>query len=266
MRKEIPYEKLGLSQSEIAAYLSLLGHHPANGSQVSRLSGVPRSRIYEILRGMRKKGIIVESGDGLYVPLPADELLKRLRHRCEVELQELKARIDEAAKAPLNDYVWTICGYNEVMAKSRELISSAKFELYVLLYPEEAQVLDSELLKAADRGVEIKYVSMGPPLNRFPLQVVHPDPNEIRHLHVGRVFDLVRDKVEILVGMFEQGKEDLSPINWAKNHWFVMAIREGIRHDFFHYFMHKTYDLGQALTPEEKNLYKRIKNDAWASQ
>jgi hypothetical protein len=75
----------------------------------------------------------------------------------------------------------------------------------------------------------------------------------------------VRDKVEILVGMFERGREDASPINWAKNHWFVMAIREGIRHDFFHYFMHKTYDLGQKLSEAEKELYELIKNDAWAS-
>jgi sugar-specific transcriptional regulator TrmB len=266
MRLEARYEKLGLSQSEIAAYVTLLGRHPVNGSQLSRLSGVPRSRIYEVLRGMQRKGMVVESGDGLYAPLPPEELLKRLRHGCDMELEEFKAQIEGASRAPSQDYVWTLRGYEAVMAKSRDIIAAAQSELYVLLYPEEARKLDGPLMMAAERGVEVKYISMGPPLNRFQFQVVHPGSKEIKASHGGRVFDIVRDKVEILVGMFERNKEDDSPINWAKNHWFVQAIREGIRHDFFHYFMHKTYELGQPLTEEDKRLYERIKNDGWAME
>lgn len=65
--------------------------------------------------------------------------------------------------------------------------------------------------------------------------------------------------------MFEGGREDRSPINRAENHWFVMAIREGIGHDFFHYFLHKTDDLGETLTEEEKERYQGINNHtrAW---
>ena len=38
----------GLSQSELKTYLTLLKHNPANGSQLSRHSGVPRAKIYNI--------------------------------------------------------------------------------------------------------------------------------------------------------------------------------------------------------------------------
>jgi sugar-specific transcriptional regulator TrmB len=255
---------LGLSRSEIKTYLSLLGHHPANGSQLSRHAGVRRPNIYDVLRSLKEKGLAVEVNDGLYAPLPPDEFLNRIRLRVEAELTSLKERIDTATRQSSTEYVWVIKGYDEVMAKAREMIRSAHRELYVQLYQKEARHLDSFLLKAERRGVEVKYVAMGAPLREFELQVVHPGTETIEKSHGGRVFDIVRDKIEILVGMFENGREDESPINWAKNHWFVMAIREGIRHDFFHYFVHKLLERNQALDARERRIYDLIKNDAWA--
>ena len=58
-----------------------------------------------------------------------------------------------------------------------------------------------------ERGIEIKYISMGMPADRFELQVVHPEADKIeRHLG-GRTFDLVVDREELLVGMFETGRK-----------------------------------------------------------
>lgn len=256
-------DTLGLSQSEISVYISLLSHAPQNGSQLSRHSGVPRANIYDVLRSMKHQGLVVEIQDGRYIPLPPEEFYKRLEHRFDIELTSLKNKIESTARDTSIDYVWTIRGYEAVMAKSREMIETARRELYVLLYPPEAEHLDPYLKEAEERGVLVKYVSMGPPRTEFELQVVHPVTDEILHSHQGRVFDLVRDKIEILVGLFERDREDESPINWARNHWFVMAIREGIRHDFFHYFVHKVLDKNEPLTEKERKLYQLIKDDAW---
>ena len=256
---------LGLSQSELTAYLTLLERNPINGSQLSRASGIVRANVYDVLRSLCLKGYAVEVDDGLYAPLPPDEFIKRLRHRCETELTALEGRIEAATRTTSYDYVWTISGYREVMNKAAEMIDTARNELYLLLYPEEAVVLNPHLLKAAERGVEVKYVSMGPPPVEFEYQVVHPGTEDIQRLHGGRVFDVVKDKIELLVGLFERGAEDQSPINWARNHWFVQAIREGIRHDFFHYFITEMLDKGRELTEKELRVYDLIKNDGWAS-
>jgi HTH-type transcriptional regulator, sugar sensing transcriptional regulator len=256
--------RLILSDSEISAYLSLLEHHPVNGSQLSRSSGVPRARIYDVLQSLKRKDLIADLGDGLYEPLPPNELLRRLKTQYQTELDDLETQIKEVTQRVSYEYIWTIRGYDEVMEKIKEMIGSASDELYVLFYPREAQTVDPWLKAAEDRGVEVKYVSMGPPVTKFEIQVVHPEAEAARRLQNGRVFDVVVDRIEVLVGLFEEAREDESPINWGKNHWMVQAVREGIRHDFFHAYMHKLCDLGQPLTDDEQRIYDIIKRDTWA--
>ena len=71
------------SKYESSCYLALLAKHPANGSQLSKLSGIARSRIYDVLRSLTNKKVIFEIEKGLYVPLPFEELKKRLRGQFE---------------------------------------------------------------------------------------------------------------------------------------------------------------------------------------
>jgi sugar-specific transcriptional regulator TrmB len=252
---------LGLTQYEIKAYLALVGNHPLNGSQLSRHSGIPRARIYDVLRSLTDKGIVVQIDEGLYAPLPPKELLKRLRHNFESSVSLLENNIKAASEPPPYDYVWTIRGYDEVIEKAREMIAAARHEIYARMFPAEGQFFTQGLRAAEERGVEVKHISMGHPPSILKLQVVHPETDKIEGQLGGRSFDLVVDQAEILVGIFETGREDRSPINWAKNHWFVVATRDSLRHDFFHYFLYKTYEKKQKLTKQEKMLYELIAND-----
>ena len=254
---------LGLSESELSAYVALFRNNPVNGSQLSKTSGIPRSRIYDVLRGMKQKGMVMELADGKFVPLPPKEFVNRLRNRYESELEELEEMLQDTTDGATYDYFWTLYGYADVITKSKEMIATAKKDLYVLLFPEEARELDPYLKSAEERGVQVKYVSMGIPQTEFEYQVIHPNSADISNEQQGRVFDVVKDNEEILVGLFKKGQEDKSPINWARNHWFVMAIRESVRHDFFHCYLEKVVDQGLELTAEEKRVYEVIKQDAW---
>lgn len=251
----------GFSQYETTAYLTLLSHHPINGSQLSRHSGIPRARIYDVLRGLKTKGVVVELDKGQFAPLPPDETLKRFRRQFDDELGALEKQFETAAVSTTYDYVWTITGYNDVMAKAREMVVSSRSEIYIRLYPEETRLLDAALREAATRGVQVKFISMGEPPSTFDLQVTHPGADIVAERAGGRSLDIVVDRREILVGLFENGREDQSPINWARNHWFVVATRDSLRHDFFHYFLHKTYDLGEPLSGREAAIYELIKGD-----
>lgn len=71
-------KNLNFTEYEAKAYLALLEESPLTGYAVAKNSGVPRSRIYEILDSLAMRGdILVSPGNTpQYTPVPARELIK----------------------------------------------------------------------------------------------------------------------------------------------------------------------------------------------
>lgn len=252
---------LGFSQYEAACYMALVSHHPVNGSQLSKISGIARSRIYDVLRSLIAKGSVIEVGSGQYAPLPADELIRRLKRGFDTNISAFEEQIAKASQKDEFEYVWTIIGYDNVMAKAIEMIKAAQVEIYVRLFPEANTRLDKYLTAADKRGVNIRYIAMGKIPKKFDIQVSHPDHDHLQQTIGGRSIEVISDKQEALVGIFETGNEDNSPINWTRNKWFIVANRDSLRHDFYHSFLEKILDQDQELTAEEKRIYTIIKED-----
>jgi sugar-specific transcriptional regulator TrmB len=252
---------LGFSQYETSCYLALVANHPSNGSQLSKLSGVARSRIYDVLRNMSRKGLVQEVGGGQYVPIPPDELVKRLRHQFESNLSVLEEQFRDVANESTYEYIWAIFGYHQVIKRAIEMIKASRKELYVRLFPEAAKHLNKYLHDALKRDVKIRYIAMGKIPLTFDVQVIHPNPETLIDKLGGYSFDIIADRSEALVGIFETGNEEHSPINWTRNRWFVIANRDSLRHDFYHYFLHKMYEQKQELSERDKNIYEVIKAD-----
>ena len=258
------YDKLktlGFSQYEITCYLTLASHHPINGSQLSKISGIARSRVYDVLRNLMRKGFVLDVGEGKYVPLPPVEMYKRLQLDFDNGLESLKQLLDGTSPDAAYEFIWTMRGFDLVMAKAREMIAAARQELYVRLFPESGRLLAPDLKSAEKRGVGIRYISMGAAPVAFAIQVEHPDSAALQRKIGGRSFDIIADKAEALVGIFENDQENSSPINWTRNRLFIIANRDSLRHDFYHYFLDKIYEKGDSLTPEEKQIYAYIKAD-----
>ncbi len=251
----------GFSQYETACYMALVAHHPSNGSKLSKLSGVARSRIYDVLRALSRKGMVFEIEQGKYVPLPPDELKKRLRSRFEANLSILDDQLNSISMETSYEYILTLSGYGEVIEKAGEIIDTAAKELYVRLFPKTGKQLETHLVRAAKRGVGIRYISMGPMSRIFDIQIEHPESDRLLKKIGGESIDIISDKSEALVGMFEKGKEDSSAVIWTKNKWFVVGNRDSLRHDFYHYFLHKTYERKEKLTEREKHVYAFIRMD-----
>ncbi len=252
---------IGLSDYAIHTYLSLLQCHPVNGSQLSKYSGIPRARIYDVLRMLKRRGFVAEAGKGKFVPLPPDELVKQLRQDYEADLCRFEDLVNEIDAPTGQDFIWTISGYQRVMAKAGEMIDAAGNEIYIRLFQPEADTLVSALKRAEHRAVPVKCIFMEPYPPTFDIQVIHPQHAWVEKSLGGRSFDLVVDKKEFIGGMFTDEDGESCHINWGRNQWFVLAGRDSLRHDFFHYFLHKTQTLKQALSEEEKKLYEMIQND-----
>lgn len=257
------YEKLkplGLSQYEVTCYLVLAGNHPINGSQLSKLSGIARSRVYDVLRNLIRKGFVLEVAEGQYVPLPAIEVFKRLQLEFDTGLEHFKQLLSGSSFDASTEFIWTISGFDHVMAKAHEMIGSARHEIYARLFPETGRLLADDLrIAEEERGVRVHYISMGPSPVQFEIQVTHPGETDLEKRIGGRSFDIISDKSEALVGIFESGQENSSPITWSRNRLFVIANRDSLKHDFYHYFLDKIHEKGQKLNETEQKIYALLK-------
>ncbi|MEA3543751.1 MAG: helix-turn-helix domain-containing protein [Thermodesulfobacteriota bacterium] len=253
--------EFGFSQYETSCYMALVAHHPSNGSQLSKLSGIARSRIYDVLNTLSRKGLVFEIEQGKYVPLPPQELTKRLKSQFQTNLHSFEEELEAVTTVTEYEYLLTLRGHDEVMQKAIEIIDHAETELYIRLFPPCGKRLAPHIDKAAARGVGIRYICMGLMPHNFEIQIEHPDVDELISKIGGESVDLIADKQEALIGMFELGKEDLSPFIWTKNKWFVIGNRDSLRHDFYHFFLNKTYDCNENLSVSEQKIYEFIKTD-----
>jgi sugar-specific transcriptional regulator TrmB len=84
-------KKIGLSEYEARAYITLAELGEADASEISRRSGIPRTRIYDVLGRLEAAGIIqriLGSRPVIYSAIPPDKALEPLRRRLFDEVSE----------------------------------------------------------------------------------------------------------------------------------------------------------------------------------
>jgi DNA-binding PadR family transcriptional regulator len=150
--------RLGFTEYEARAYISLLQQNPANGYELAKNSGIRRADIYRVLDQLEERGAVVrlESESGAkFTPLAPDELLARLTRTTQETLMLARESLKQLPKPIEYDYIGNVRGYPAVIDHARSLIESARQQVLVALWPNEAAVLAAEFASAQDRGVEI---------------------------------------------------------------------------------------------------------------
>ncbi len=97
---------LGFSVYECRAYLALLEEYPLNGYALSKASGIPRSRIYEVLKSLIGKQMVFEADDGkskAYTPMDPEIFIKKLRSRYQGIFQDLTEYAGRLYREPKQD-------------------------------------------------------------------------------------------------------------------------------------------------------------------
>jgi Cd2+/Zn2+-exporting ATPase len=155
---------IGLTEYEAKVYLALLQEHPATGYQLSKLSGVPRSMVYEALKRLHGRGAALEAIEGrttLYRPLPPETLLAQ--H--EAEYKRLVSDLHEGLSALYtqtpDDRVWSLSGRETILAYARQMLHEAEHDLYLVLTDEDLEALRIEIEAACARNLNISILLTG---------------------------------------------------------------------------------------------------------
>lgn len=156
--------QIGFTEYEAKVYLALLKDNPANGYQLSKSSGVPRSMVYEALGRLVARGAAletIESRATLYTPLPPDILLNRYEEAQLRMMTGLRAGLEDVYQAVDENRVWSIQGRPAVLAYATQMLRSAQVEIFLVLADAELEDLRSEILAADQRGVHLSALLTG---------------------------------------------------------------------------------------------------------
>lgn len=156
--------RIGFSEYEAKAYLGLLKKSPVSGYELSKLSGVPRSMIYEVAGKLTARGAAMTlrmSDSTKYAPVPAEEFLDQLLYEQEALIGSLRADLAGLSGASDLDYVWNIEGDANIMAKAIEMLDTAQRQIYLALVPVTFSTLRPVLETAIERGVRVVVYTTG---------------------------------------------------------------------------------------------------------
>ena len=155
---------LGLTEYEAKVYLALLRESPATGYQLAKLSGVPRSMVYEALGRLETRGAVLKSGEEratLYRPLPPTMLVDRFESEHRQLVQGARDAMEAIYTAPEEDRLWSISGRAAVLNYADELLARARTEAALVLSDRDLEALRSRIEAAATRGVSVSALLTG---------------------------------------------------------------------------------------------------------
>lgn len=128
------------TESEAKAYVALLKNGPCTGYELSRLSGVPRSKIYNVLEILLNRGVVLMAQDTkttLYEALPPHDLVALLRCRNETALDELDTALSAFGSTTPGQQIWRMRGYDALLASCIRMAEEARERIFVQIWVEE---------------------------------------------------------------------------------------------------------------------------------
>lgn len=153
-------EKFQFTRTESLCYITLLKNGPLSGYQVAKNMGLSRSSVYSSLDNLLKKdAILLLPGDtNLYQAMDYKTFLSRLKDDYQANMTYLEDNLKTFDNVQATDKFYNIEGYDSVVNKIKEMILSAKEEIYINsdLSP---LLFGNEIKEAYSRGVKTIYFS-----------------------------------------------------------------------------------------------------------
>lgn len=231
--------KTGLTDGEAKVYLTLIKHGSMSGYEASKLSGVPRSKIYNVLESVVTKGFVLFSeydGNNRYAAVSMNEIAERIKHETADTLESLSAELKDYQAVTDLDYIWHIKEYKNVFAKCRNIIKNTKKELLVQIWEEDLPEIIKELkdLETDNIRTGIVYFSENEdvevPLKKY---VRHGMLEEKFQEMGGRFITLVSDGREVVFGQILS--DNVAEVIWTESKPMIAMAAECVRHDMYFY-------------------------------
>ncbi len=238
----------GLNIYEVKIWTALLSRGIAAAGELSEISNVPRSRAYDVLENLEKKGfIIMKVGRPIkYIAVQPEEIIKRVKKNVNNDKEYQIKQIDKLRdtdmfneldqlhklgieKTDINSLSGSISGRNNIYNFIKSAIDNANNSVIIVSTKEglirKSKVLRLNLTKAMKRGVELKIFSN---TNDIPLDLRNNTIKKIKH--DSRI--IIVDN-NLMIYMLVKDSKNLNPnldsAIWIKSKYFINSIEKMLK-------------------------------------
>lgn len=158
-------QQLGLQEYEAKAFVALTRLPDGTAKEISEVSEVPRTRVYDAVRVLESKGLveIQHSSPQQFRAVSIDEAADTLRQEYETRTETLREALTslEAVstdeEAAVTHEVWALSGTAAITSRTQQLVDAAEEEVVFVLGDESVltEELVDRLLAAEQRGIEV---------------------------------------------------------------------------------------------------------------
>lgn len=250
---------LGFSEYEARAYLCLLKIQPATAYEIAQGSGIPSSKIYEVIARLVEKQVFMADGDEgkkRFLALPPEEFVERQRSGFGKTLDLLAAELPALKTDPPVSVIWNVSEYGLFMDKAERMVKEAEKTLLLSAWPDERKTLEPLLSEAEARGVKIAAIHYGEDGEGAGALFAHPIADTLYQEKGGRGLVLVRDSAVALVGTIEDGGRVHGA--FSSNPGFITLAEDYIKHDIYIMKIVRRFD--ETLLEKFGDNYKHLRN------
>ena len=227
--------EIGLGDYEAKLYLALVKRHPATGYELARSSGVPSSKVYEVLGRLQEKDLVfVTDGGGRgkrYVPVDPEEFIDRYRVRVDRALDGLRDELEAIGADEPVGYIWNLHGRAPLLERTTHLVERAEQTLLISGWDEELAEVAAAIAAAHRRKVRVAVIDYGTLTLEASAVYPHPIKDTIHGEKGGRGLTVCTDGRVALLGLVQ----DDGGANgaWSRNRAFVAAAEDYLKHDIY---------------------------------
>lgn len=174
-------QQLGLKEYEARCFVGLNRLERGTAKQLSNITEVPRTRIYDAIRVLEGQGLVEihHSSPQQFRAVPLEEASETLRDQYETRIERLETSLDRVDIVDTDDeepvqQVWAMTGRGAIENRTNQLITEATAEV-VLVVGDGSLLTDGfiETCNEVSNGVELIIGAVTEPLQE---EITHSIP------------------------------------------------------------------------------------------
>jgi HTH-type transcriptional regulator, sugar sensing transcriptional regulator len=244
----------GLNSYESKLWTALLSRGISTAGELSDIAGVPRSRCYDVLESLEKKGfIITKLGKPIkYLAIEPNEVVERVKKRVHEEATQQITQLEKVEGSDVleelnslyhqgvdlvepSDLTGSIKGRVNIHNHMDHAIKNAKKEVLLVTSAKglvrKHEALKKSFKKAKERGVDIKVAAPLTPDNQAVIEDLKKYATFKAMDHVdGRFMVVDNEYVTFMLMDGEKVHANYDTAVWAKTPFFAQTVREMFKH------------------------------------